>query len=85
MTDRSLLNGTVPLHELTSLRLNWSCNLTAQAFSTFLPRPSTVSLVSLDLSACRNLDDVALKGVAEMCIKLTCMSKYGDVTGDPGS
>jgi len=85
MTYRGLLNGIGSLHELTPLRLNWGCNLTAQAFSTFLPRPSTVSLVSLDMSACRNLDDEGLKGVAERCNKLIDTSKYGGVTDDPGS
>ena len=85
MTDRGLLNGIGSLHELTSLRLNWGCNLTAEALSTFLHQPSTASLVSLDLSACCNLDDEGLKGVAERCNKLTYMSKYGGVTDDPGS
>ena len=79
------MNGIGSLHELTSLRLNWGCNFTAQALSTFLLRASTASLVSLDLSEFRNLDDEGLKGVAERCNKLTYMSKYGGVTDDPGS
>jgi hypothetical protein len=45
MTDRGLLEGIGSLHELTSLRLFSSLNLTAQAWSTFLHRPSMTSVV----------------------------------------
>jgi len=65
MTDRGLLEGIGSLHELTLLRLQGGRNLTAQALSTFLHRPSMSSIVSLDLTFCSNLDDEGLKGIAE--------------------
>ena len=65
MTDRGLLEGIGSLHELTSLRLNISCNLTAEALSTLLHQPSMTSIVLLDLSHCSNLNDEGLKGIAE--------------------
>jgi len=71
MTDRDLLEGIGSLNELTSLRLNLGCKLTAQTLSTFLHRPSMTSIVSLKLSECYNLDDEGLKGIAERCNKLT--------------
>ena len=71
MTDRGLLEGVGPLHELTSLRLNHGENLTAQGFSILLHRPSMSSITSLDLSECHNLDDEGLKGIGERCNKLT--------------
>ena len=71
MTDRVLLEGIGSLHELTSLRLIRGCNLTAQALSTFLHRPSMNSIVLLELSCCYNLDDEGLKGIATRCI-FTC-------------
>ena len=71
MTDRALLEGIGSLHELTALRLIGGRNLTAQALSTFLHRPSMSSIVLLDLSYCSNLDDEGLKGIAERCNKLT--------------
>jgi len=71
MTDRGLLEGIGSLHELTALCLSRGRNLTAQALSTFLHRPSMSSIVLLDLSDCSNLDDEGLKGIAERCNKLT--------------
>jgi len=71
MTDRGLLEGIGSLHELTSLHLTWGFNLTAQALSTFLHRPSMDSIVFLNLSSCFNLDDDGLKGIAERCNKLS--------------
>ena len=71
MTDRRLLDGIGSLLELKSLRLNYEDGLTAQAWSTFLHRPSMTSIVLLDLSYCCNLDDEGLKGIAERCNKLT--------------
>ena len=71
MRDRGLLEGIGSLHELTSLCLTLGYNLTAQALSTFLHRPSMDSIVFLDLSGCSNLDDEGLKGIAERCNKLT--------------
>jgi len=71
MTDRGLLEGIGSLHELTSLHLNKGRNLTAQALSTFLHRPSMTSVVLLNLSDCTNLDDEGLKGIAKRCNKLT--------------
>jgi hypothetical protein len=71
MTDKELLEGIGSLHELTSLRLISGGNLTAQALSTFLHRPSLASIVLLNLSACWNLDDEGLKGIAKRCNKLT--------------
>jgi hypothetical protein len=71
MTDRGLLEGIWPLHELTQLRLTEGYNLTAQALSTFLHRASMISIVSLNLSLCYNLDDEGLKGIAKRCNKLT--------------
>jgi len=71
MTDRGLLEGIGSLHELTSLHLSNSRNLTAQALSTFLNRPSMSSITSLNLSGLPNLDDEGLEGIAERCNKLT--------------
>jgi hypothetical protein len=71
MTDGGLLEGIGSLHELTSLRLNEGHNLTAQALSRFLHRPSMTSILLLDLSDCTNLDDEGLKGIAKRCNKLT--------------
>jgi len=71
MTDRGLLEGIGSLHKLTSLLLHCGFNLTAQALSTFLHRRSVSSIVLLHLSACKNLDDEGLKGIAERCNKLT--------------
>jgi len=71
MTDRGLLEGIGSLQELTSLRLNKSHNLTAQALSTFLHRPSMTSILLLDLQLCFSLDDEGLKGIAKRCNKLT--------------
>ena len=71
LTDRGLLEGIGSLHELESLRLNESYNLTAKALSTFLHRPSMTSLVSLYLSGCTKLNDEGLKGIAERYNKLT--------------
>jgi len=56
MTDGGLLEGIGSLHELTSLRLNEGHNLTAQALSRFLHRPSMTSILLLDLSDCTNLN-----------------------------
>jgi len=66
-----LLEGIGSLHELTSLCLNEGRNLTAQALSTFLHRPSMSSIMSLNLSGLPNLDDEGLEGIAERCNKLT--------------
>jgi hypothetical protein len=76
MTDTGLLEGIGSLHELTSLRLTYGCNLTAQALSTFLNQPSMSSIVSLELTECSYLDDEGLKGIAERCKELTylCVS-----------
>ena len=71
MTDRGLLEGIGSLQELTSLGLNDNKNVTAQALSTFLHRPSMTSIVFLNLSEFTNLDDEGLKGIAERCNKLT--------------
>jgi len=71
MTDRGLLEGIGSLQDLTSLCLTWGRNLTAQALSTFLHRPSMDSIVFLNLSRCSNLDDDGLKGIAERCNKLS--------------
>ena len=71
MTDRGLLEGIGSLQELTSLRLNWGSNLSAHALSTFLNRHCIASLVTLDLSECRNLDDECLNGIAKRYNKLT--------------
>jgi len=67
MTDRGLLEGIGSLHELTSLLLHDGGNLTAQALSTFLHRPSMSSIISLNLSFLHNLDDEGLEGIAERC------------------
>ena len=61
MTDRGLLEGIGSLHELTHLRLYGGCDLTTQALSTFLHRPSMTSIVLLNLWACFLLDDEGLK------------------------
>jgi len=71
MTDRGLLEGIGSLHELTSLHLSDGGDLTAQALSTFLHRPYMSSIISLNLSFLRNLDDEVLEGIAERCNKLT--------------
>ena len=71
MTDRDLLEGIGSLQELTSLGLIDNDNLTAQALSKFLHRPSMNSIVLLNLSYCTNLDDEGLKGIAKRCNKLT--------------
>jgi hypothetical protein len=68
MTDRELLEGIGSLQELISLRLTKGFNLTADALSTFLRRPSMTSLVSLNLSNCLNLNDEGLTGIAERSI-----------------
>ena len=70
MTDRGLLEGIGPLHELTSLRLCFAENVTSQAFSMLFQQPSMSSIMSLDLSYCLSLDDEVLKGIAERCNKL---------------
>jgi hypothetical protein len=74
MTDRGLLEGIGSLQELTSLRLIDDKNLTAQALSTFLHRPSMISIVLLKLSLCTNLDDEGMKAIAKRCKKLTCLN-----------
>jgi hypothetical protein len=66
-----LLEWIGSLQGLTCLHLIEGDDLTAQALSTFLHRPSMNSMVSLDLSLCSNLDDEGLKGIAERCNKLT--------------
>jgi hypothetical protein len=71
MTDRGLLEGIGSLQELTSLRLILGRNLTAQALSKFLHRPSMTSIVLLDLLFCFSVDDEGLKGIAKRCNKLT--------------
>ena len=71
MRDRGLLEGIGSLHELTSVILGGGRNLTAQALSTFLHRPSMTSIVLLNLWYCPSLDDEGLKGIAERCNKLT--------------
>jgi hypothetical protein len=71
MTGRGLLEGIGSLHELTSLHLSAGRNLTAQALSTFLHRPSMSSIISLNLSQFPNLDNGGLEGIAERCNKLT--------------
>jgi hypothetical protein len=71
MTDRWLLEWIGSLHELTYLRLDECPNLTAQALTTFLHRPSMTSIVSLHLSKCFKLDDKGVKGIAERCNPLT--------------
>ena len=70
MTDRGLLEGIGPLRELTSLRVTFAENVTAQAFLMLFHQPSMSSIMSLDLSSCCNLDDEGLKGIAERCNKL---------------
>jgi len=70
MTDRGL-EGIGSLRELTSLVLYDGGDLTAQALSTFLHRPYMSSIISLNLSLLRNLDDEGLEGIAERCNKLT--------------
>ena len=69
MTDRGLLEGIASLQELTSLRLTVGSNLTAQILSMFLHQHYMKSIVLLDLSACSNLDDEGLKGIAKRCNK----------------
>jgi len=65
------MEGIGSLHELTSLHLSEGRNLTAQALSTFLHRPSMSSVMSLNLSLLPDLDDEGLEGIAERCNKLT--------------
>jgi len=74
MTDRGLLEGIGSLQELTSLGLTDDDNLTAQALSKFLHRPSMTSIVSFNLSDCTSLDDEGLKGIAKRCNKLTYLN-----------
>jgi len=69
MTDKGLLEGIASLHELTHLHLTGCENLTAQALSTFLHRPSMTSIEILVLQ-CSNLDDEGLKGIATRCVHL---------------
>jgi hypothetical protein len=71
MTERGLLEGIGPLRELISLRLDTDRGFTAQALSTFLHRPSMISIVSLNLVGCTTLDDEGLKGIGKRCNKLT--------------
>jgi len=71
MTDRGLLEGIGSLHELTSLDLSDGRNLSANALSTFVHRPSMSSIMSLKLSLLPNLDDEGLEGIAERCNKIT--------------
>ena len=71
MTDRGFLEGIRSLQELTSFSLDGSRQLTAQALSTFLQRPSMTSIVSLNLDACYSLDDEGLKGITKRCNMLT--------------
>ena len=71
MTDRGLLEGIGSLHELTSLDLSDGRNLSANALSTFVHRPSMSSIVSFFLRQCNNLDDEGLEGIAERCNKFT--------------
>jgi len=71
MTDTGLLEGIGSLHELTSLSVTGSHNVTAEALSTFLHRPSMISIVSLNLSFFVSLDDDGLKGIAERWNMLT--------------
>jgi hypothetical protein len=75
MTDGGLLEGIGSLHELASLRFTGGHNLTAQALSQFLLRPSMTSIVSLELSDCYNLDDEGMKQIAERCNRLTFTTK----------
>jgi hypothetical protein len=70
MTDRGLLEGIGSLNDLISLTLTIFPNVTHQAISTFLHRPSMTSIVSLDLTYCTNLDDEGLEGIAKRCNKL---------------
>jgi hypothetical protein len=70
MTDKGLLQGIGSLHELTSLRLHFSGNSNAHAWSTFLHQPSMTSIVLLKLSACYNLDDEELNGISKRCYTL---------------
>jgi len=71
LKDRGLLEGIGSLHELPSLRLSGGSNLTAQALSTFLHRPSVTSIVLFNLAECFSLGDEGLKGTAKRCNKLT--------------
>jgi hypothetical protein len=70
MTDRGLVEGIGPLEELTHLSLAEGGNLTMQALAKFLHRPAMISIVTLKLWRCPNLDDEGLKGVAARCNKL---------------
>ena len=74
LTDRGLLEGIGSLYNLTSLRLTGGHNVTAQAFFTFLHRPSMTSIVLLNLSHCSKLDDEGLKGIAKRCKMLTYLN-----------
>jgi len=71
MTDRTLLEGIGSLHELTSLHLLIGHRMTAQALSTFLHRPFMTSMLSVNLSFCRLLDDEGLKGISTRYNNLT--------------
>jgi len=71
MADRGLLEGIGSLHELTSLYINFGQNLTAQGLSTLLHRPSMSSIMSLDLSDCRYLNDEGMKGIGKRCNEFT--------------
>jgi hypothetical protein len=65
-----LLEGIGPLQELTSLRIDFGNGLTAHGLSSLLHRPSMISIVSLDLSGCKNMDDEVMKEIAERWNKL---------------
>jgi hypothetical protein len=81
MTDRVLVDGIGSLHELTSLHLTMGFDLTTDALSTFLHRSSMTSIVSLNLSGCKNLGDEGLNIIAERCINLHIhMSKYSGLS-----
>jgi len=71
MSDRGLLEGIGSLHELTCLRFFLCHNVTAQAWSTFLHRPTMTSIVSLSVVGCFTLNDEGWKGIATRCNKLT--------------
>jgi len=74
LTDTGMLKGIGSLHDLTSLRLTGGHNVTAQAFFTFLHRPSMTSIALLNLSHCSNLDDEGLKGIAKRWNNLTYLN-----------
>jgi hypothetical protein len=70
MTDRGLLEGFGSLHGLKTLRLAWGWLLSPKAWSTFLHGPSMTSIVLLNLSSFKILDDEGLDGIAERYNKL---------------